>query len=297
MKASSRKGNCGTRSTRNKAGAASDKRRFVDNLEACLALLEGAYADNTLRAYRADFKTFINWCVAAGTRPLPATPIAVVEFVRRDADTSKTATVRRRLAAISRIHRLSGHVDPTKDERVYLAMRRMHRQKGRLQKQAHGLTWDLLEKMLVVSGDGTRGLRDRVLLRLAYETLRRRAELVSLQVEDLALKADGSGSILLRFSKTDQEGEGRKLLLSKDTVSECVEWISRLGIPGIFQRLARQAGLPAAVISAISGHSTRVGAAQDMLSRGHSLAQIMHRGGWKKPETVMRYVEYAGVET
>jgi len=45
------------------------------------------------------------------------------------------------------------------------------------------------------------------------------------------------------------------------------------------------------MIEEISGHSMRVGGAQDLLSQGASLPQIMVKGGWVKPDTVMRYVE------
>ncbi|WP_336885691.1 hypothetical protein [Xenorhabdus sp. Sc-CR9] len=39
-----------------------------------------------------------------------------------------------------------------------------------------------------------------------------------------------------------------------------------------------------------TGHSARVGAAQDMTEAGYGLAQIMHEGTWKKPETVLGYI-------
>ena len=41
----------------------------------------------------------------------------------------------------------------------------------------------------------------------------------------------------------------------------------------------------------ISGHSTPIGAAQDLLSAGASIGQIMAKVGWSKVDTVMRYVE------
>ena len=41
----------------------------------------------------------------------------------------------------------------------------------------------------------------------------------------------------------------------------------------------------------ISGHSMRVGAAQDLLLSGASLPIMMNKGRWSKPDTVMRYVE------
>jgi hypothetical protein len=61
----------------------------------------------------------------------------------------------------------------------------------------------------------------------------------------------------------------------------------------IFKHLARLANLEPAQIQSISGHSIRVGAAQDMLMKGATLPQIMVKGGWTKVDTVMRYVELA----
>jgi hypothetical protein len=60
----------------------------------------------------------------------------------------------------------------------------------------------------------------------------------------------------------------------------------------LFKQLARDANLPEEIIKNISGHSARVGAAQDLLKSGASLPMMMHRGRWSKPDTVMRYVEY-----
>jgi AMMECR1 domain-containing protein len=62
-------------------------------------------------------------------------------------------------------------------------------------------------------------------------------------------------------------------------------------ISRIFKRIARSVGVDSKKIKSISGHSLRVGAAQDMCQSGSSLPQIMVKGGWKKPDTVMRYIE------
>lgn len=60
----------------------------------------------------------------------------------------------------------------------------------------------------------------------------------------------------------------------------------------IYKRLAKLAGLDEEIINQISGHSLRVGHAQDMLNAGDSLPMIMSRGRWSKTDTVMRYVEH-----
>ena len=59
----------------------------------------------------------------------------------------------------------------------------------------------------------------------------------------------------------------------------------------IYKRLAKDAKLPKEIINHISGHSMRVGAAQDLLKSGASMPIIMNRGRWSKTDTVMRYLE------
>ena len=53
--------------------------------------------------------------------------------------------------------------------------------------------------------------------------------------------------------------------------------------------------MPCEMIKSISGHSLRVGAAQDLLLSGASLPLIMSRGRWSKADTVMRYIENAEI--
>ena len=75
------------------------------------------------------------------------------------------------------MYRLSDLKDLTKSPPVELALKRMYRRKGRAQKQATPLTREVLEELLAVCGESNRKMRDQVLLRLGYETMRRvRAE-------------------------------------------------------------------------------------------------------------------------
>ena len=59
----------------------------------------------------------------------------------------------------------------------------------------------------------------------------------------------------------------------------------------IYKRIAMASNLNATVIKKISGHSFRIGAAQDLLASGASMPTIMNRGRWSKSDTVMRYLE------
>ncbi len=60
----------------------------------------------------------------------------------------------------------------------------------------------------------------------------------------------------------------------------------------IYKRLAKRAGLSKELVDQISGHSLRVGHAQDMVNKRESLPIIMSKGRWSKTDTLMRYVEH-----
>ena len=145
--------------------------------------------------------------------------------------------------------------------------------------------------------------------------MRRRSELNALRIEDIEWLVNDGVSILLRKSKTDQHGCGKWVHLTADTAAALQAWISAAqitegfifrgirssGIPTkslcesrvsrIYKNLARKAGLSESIVEAISGHSMRVGGAQDLLQHGASLPQNMFKGGWAKTDTVMRYVD------
>ena len=196
--------------------------------------LIGAYADNTLRAYRADYKVFKQWCDTNDVDPLNSAPERVAEFAHYEAISKSTATIRRRIASLLSLFKLNRLCDPTSSPEVVLALKRIHRQKGRAQKQAYPLTRDLLDQLLNVCGDDLKGQRDRVMLLLGYETVRRRSELCNFRFEDIEALPRGRNAIRLRFSKTDQYGEGKLLPISGDLVQAIRDWQTMAGLEGGF---------------------------------------------------------------
>lgn len=82
--------------------------------------------------------------------------------------------MKRRLCALRRIHNLCDLGDPTQSEDVQLAMRRVRRAQPSRPKQAHGVTASLRDQLLAVCGDDLIGLRDKVLVRVGFDTLCRR---------------------------------------------------------------------------------------------------------------------------
>ena len=287
----------------------------AEDREPALAEQFGRFVPGSERALRSDLAIFAAWCAARGERVLPAGPETVAAFVDAMAETRAPATVRRYVASIAAAHRALGLEKAPGSSPVQLALKRMHRKKGRRQDQATGLTWPLRQHLLEAAGDRPIDDRNRALLAVAYDAMLRRAELVSLQVTDLLEELQGDGSLLVRRSKTDGEGRGEVVWVAPDTVRLIRAWLDRAGIvdgqlfrsvgkggrigerlhpcqvPRIFKAMSREAGLPEAVAAGLSGHSARVGAAQDMVAAGIELPAILHAGRWKSTAMVNRYGE------
>jgi len=273
---------------------------------------DGAFAKNTIRAYKADFIQYQTWCFENTLVPMPATADTMAMYVDYLSGNNKSATIRRRINSLGTVLKLSKNHDPTKQPEVILALKRMHRKIGRAQQQATPLTKPLLNQLLNNCDNSLRGLRNKVLLRLGYETMRRRSELCAFKFEDICKGANGKPSIRLNFSKTDQFGTGKILPISQDLFDWLEIWRSMISDEGYILRSINRHGhfgnnLHPASISTIlkalqkdlkmdsdeqplSGHSFRVGAALDLLEQGEPLERIMLRGGWQTDSTAMSYL-------
>jgi len=62
-------------------------------------------------------------------------------------------------------------------------------------------------------------------------------------------------------------------------------------IAPIFKRVAQWIGMTARFVAEISGHSTRLGAAQDLAALDIDLASITQAGGWKSLRMPLQYAE------
>lgn len=282
-------------------------------VDACVAAARGAISDNTERALRSDLGIYAAWCGGRGVAAVPASPSTVAAFVDEMAKARAPATVRRYVASIAAAHRVVGRGRTVKSAAVRLALQRMHRAKGRRQGQARGLTWPLRQRLVEACGTTLIDLRDRALVAVAYDGMLRRSELSALQVDDVVEEMGGDATLLVRRSKTDQEGCGDVVYLAPDTVGMTKEWLARAGIgggrlfrslplgrppgakldasqiPRILKRMARRAGLPDNIVDGLSGHSARVGAAQDMIASGIELPAILQAGRWRTTAMVNRY--------
>ncbi|MDC1422778.1 tyrosine-type recombinase/integrase [Gammaproteobacteria bacterium] len=282
---------------------------MIDEL---FARFDGAFAENTLRAYRADFRHYQAWCERNGIPSLPAQAEMLARYVDELSLSHKSATIRRRINSLGTVFKLSKNADPSKAPEVVLALKRMHRRIGRQQAQATPLTRDVLDKLLAQCDDDIRGLRNKVLLQLGYETMRRRSELCNFRFEDLIESPKRGPAIRLVRSKTDQEGASRLIPISEDLFRVIQTWQRVANISGAILRSVDRHGnvgncLNPGSIGLIlnslcsrcenkesgeifSGHSFRVGAAMDLLEAGASLELIMLRGGWRSSDNAMGYL-------
>jgi site-specific recombinase XerD len=281
------------------------------------ARLDGAYAPATAKSYRTDLEAFETWCETEGRVPFPASVETLSLFIESQGQTKAPSTVARRLYAIRKIHRLLSLPDPTHDEEINLALRRVRRRKAIRPRQAKGLTSTFLNRFLATQPDTVIGLRNRAMLSVGYELLTRRSELVALQSDDLEDRGDGTFRVLIRRSKADQYGAGRIAFTSRKTADLLREWLEVRGpeidwlfcpvyrgkpidrglstttVKRLIKHSAAQAGLSPAEVSVFSGHSMRIGAAQDLLKNGFDTAAIMRAGGWKSVNVLARYLEHA----
>ena len=276
------------------------------------AKFDGAFAKNTIRAYRSDFAQYQNWCLQNNKEPIPTSAETMATYVDYLSENNKSATIRRRINSLGTVLKLSKNHDPTKQPEVILALKRMHRKIGRAQEQATPLTKGLLNQLLNNCDNSIMGIRNQVLLRLGYETMRRRSELSTFKFEDIDCAPNGKPIIRLNFSKTDQYGTGKVLPISEELLGLLNLWKGIVCNEGYILRSINKHGhigdsLNPASISTIlkklqeslktgsnqqplSGHSFRVGAALDLLEKGEPLEKIMLRGGWQTDSTAMKYL-------
>lgn len=284
---------------------------------ASFSRLDGAYSEGTLRAYRLDIKTFVEWCWRNEAQPFPASPETIAEFVTEQATRLSPSTIKRRLAAIGKIHSLMRFESPMQDEEVKLALRRIMRKRSQRPRQALGLNALLLKQIIEACPDNLIGSRNRAMISIGYDLLTRRSELVALKVEDLTLSQSNKPRALIRRSKNDPYGKGRFGYLSQRSYDFLLAWLREgkikdgyifrgtkagnltekpldpYSLNRTLKSLAKKAGMTQDIIKGLSGHSMRVGAAQDMVTSGIDILPIMTAGGWKSVNIVARYVEHA----
>ncbi len=194
-------------------------------------------------------------------------------------------------------------------ERVLAGFRRLAAERG--SGKVAGVRWEQADRAAALAErSGTLGgLRDAAIIAVASDALLRVSEVAALDVADMDL---GEKTVLVRRSKTDQEGAGVLQFMGDPTLARVGAWLegsglgegalfravhrsgrvqagrlSERGIRRIIVRRAREAGLE----GRISGHSLRVGSAQSLVTAGASLVEMQIAGRWRSPAMPGRYAQ------
>lgn len=276
-----------------------------------------AKSENTRRGYRADWQDFANWCEKYRRVALPAAPDTVAYYLADRSRNLKTSTLQRRLATIAEAHRAAGFDSPNTHAQVRLVWAGIRREKGTAQAHMKPALTRHIRLMVGYLPDNLLGCRDRALLLLGYAGAMRRSELVGLDVADLALSDEGL-VVIIRRSKTDQEGRGRKVGIPFGTcpdtcaVRAVQSWLDASGIDeGPLFRSVNKHGqvMPArlsdrAVAEVVkrslvaagknprryAGHSLRAGLITQAAMAGVSERAIQEQSGHRSLMVLRRYI-------
>lgn len=280
-------------------------------------------APSTQRAYTADWRRFIAWCLTRGLDTLPADPVAVAVFLSSEAaDGAAPSTIGRRLAAIGWMHRRAGLSPPQTQagaaaiSEVLAGIRRSH---GVAPLRKHAADADVLRDMLrAIQGDGLRAVRDRAVLAFGMAGAFRRSELAALRFADIETVSEGL-RITIKRSKTDQDGAGAMIAIPEGRrlrpKALLEAWIAQAGIVDgiLFRRLdaagqvtadgmsdrsiarlvqarARAAGYEP---TAFAGHSLRAGFLTAAARSGASVFKMREVSRHKSMQVLADYVRDA----
>ncbi|MBQ7497120.1 MAG: site-specific integrase [Selenomonas sp.] len=282
-----------------------------------LSYMSKAKAENTLRAYTADWADFEAYCQRSGLDCLPAAPATVANYLADRAEDLKTATLTRRLTAINTVHEEAGFQSPVTASIVRLTLAGIKREKVTRQTAKAPIRVEDLRRLMAMNVfHGLTGLRDRALLLLGFAAALRRSELANVRAEDLTFTGAGA-VLLLPRSKGDQQGKGAEIALPSaedQALSHALmAWLSAAHIQRgpIFQSIDLRAHLSGKAITPrtvaeivkryaarlgyderqFSGHSLRRGFATEASASGASLPAIMHHTRHKSEKQALKYVE------
>lgn len=294
---------------------------LVGLVETVETLTENAQSPATIRAYRSDWGHFTAWCATHQLCPLPAAPETVALYLAELAGVKTAATIRRRLSTISQAHQRIGHDTPTATALVRQTLKGIFRTFGTAAAGKAPARTELIRTMVgTLDLERLIGVRDRALLVMGFAGAFRRSEIVALDVPDITQVAEGL-AVDIRWSKTDQEGEGLKVGLPYGSdqltcpVRAFQAWLEASGIPSgpIFRPVTKGGALGLRRLSAnavadvvkrtaqragidpddLAAHSLRVGLITSAAEAGVLERDIMRHSRHNSIPVMRRYIRDA----
>jgi len=275
--------------------------------------LQSSKASNTLRAYKADYKDFSSFCIKNGFKTMPSEPKTISLYLTYLSKSCKFSTLKRRLASISVIHRLSGHYIDIKHPMITENLMGIKRIKGSYQKAKKPILINELKLIVnVIDKDKNEENRfkNKALVLIGFAGGFRRSELVAIVYEDVEFVSEGV-KIFVKRSKTDQSGEGMTKGIPYFSnpdycpVISLKNWIEKSEIKSgkIFDMSDKSVALTIKKYTALvgldsnkySGHSLRSGFATSTAELGAEERSIMAMTGHKTTQMVRRYIQEANL--
>ena len=274
--------------------------------------LDSSVSDNTRAMYNSAWRGFETWAQARGALAMPASSPLVAVYLTWLAEERRLS-----VATVPGSTRPLATPDPTDNEGVRRIMPGIARAHGKAQRQATPNRrgpgrGECHRPGPAPPGDGKRqesaeraswrGRVDVALLATLRDGLLRRSEAAALTWSDVEFQDNGSALLQLRRSKTDQEAEGVVLYVGREAAQAllAIRPAQELLDPGesVFGMTTRHIGnrVKAAAEAAglgegFTGHSGRVGMAQDLVKSGVELPALMTAGRWKSSKMPARYTE------
>tara|TARA_B100000029_G_C17482049_1_gene925894 strand:- start:189 stop:1106 length:918 start_codon:yes stop_codon:yes gene_type:complete len=271
--------------------------------------LKSSKAINTLRAYKADYKDFASFCIKNGFKPMPSEPKIITLYLTYLSKVCKFSTLKRRLASISVMHKMSGHYIDIKHPMITENLMGIKRILGSHQKAKKPILINDLKLIINVIDEEKNEIKrckNKALILIGFAGGFRRSELVSILYEDIDFVKEGV-KIFVKRSKTDQSGEGmtkgipyfknnnycpvislKKWIEKSDIKSGKIFNISDKSVALIIKKYAEASGLDS---KKYSGHSLRSGFATSTAELGAEERSIMAMTGHKTTQMVRRYIQ------
>lgn len=292
-------------------------------------LRKAAHAENTRKAYAKAWSRFSQYCLGKGIEPQKACADDVVDFfiqlafqrVGASNRMLSMGTLRLYRSALNRCFAEMGLTSPASALRVGDVLGGLSRIRDDRPRRVKALREYEITAMLDKCPDTIFGLRDAAMISLGFAAALRRSELCNLLVEDVTVISPDRMTILIRQSKTDQQGKGQKIAVLEGNiirpVSRLNTWLKRANIRKghLFQTFSKGGVLSGKSLSHsevprlvkkyvetiglnpadYSGHSLRAGFVTSAAVHHARLDKIMEITRHRNPATVLQYIRDADV--
>ncbi|MYF99518.1 tyrosine-type recombinase/integrase [Candidatus Poribacteria bacterium] len=270
------------------------------------ALIRASIAPNTMKAYRHALEGIQTYLSDHNIEFSDNTLAAYITYLHGQGRAPASISV---VVAAARwqLRNENKDYDLPVTTRTLAGIRRDGRDRGR--GQVTGLDWQQTERVCAFaeSENTIVGLRDSAMIRLMSDCLLRVSEVVAVDVSDFEKQA-----LIVRTSKTDQEGVATALYVTTETQNIIEKYQKRAGITSgaLFcrirrgdhiqpqrltvdsaRRIIKKRAEAAGVEGFISGHSLRVGSAVALAQAGASVVEMQVAGRWKSAQMPAHYAK------